>query len=132
MESPSTLWFGLVPVLLFVLSLASLPFLVALIPRDYFLGPEPPVHPWFVNRPFALLCARILANALGCVLILLGLAMLVLPGQGLLTILLGLMLLKLPGKRRLELRLVRRPGILRSLNWIRGRLRREPLRIDRS
>src|SRR5690606_8065807 len=41
-------------------------------------------------------------NIVGWLLILAGLAMLALPGQGLLTILVGIVLVDLPGKRRLE------------------------------
>ena len=59
-----------------------------------------------------------------------GLAMLVLPGQGLLTILIGLMLLDFPGKRRLERRIVARPAILAMLNRMRARRGRDPLRVD--
>ncbi len=47
--------------------------------------------------------------------------MLVTPGQGLLTLLIGLLLLNFPGKYRLERWLVRRPGVLRTLNWVRRR-----------
>lgn len=48
-----------------------------------------------------------------------GIAMLVLPGQGLLTILIGLLLLDFPGKRAVELRLVRRPAIRGFLDRMR-------------
>ena len=59
-----------------------------------------------------------------------GLAMLVLPGQGLLTMLIGLLLLDFPGKRALERRVVRRPKILAFLNRMRDRRGREPLRLE--
>jgi hypothetical protein len=55
------------------------------------------------------------------VLVLLGLVMLVTPGQGILTLLSGLLLMNFPGKYRLEQWLVLRPGILRALNWLRRR-----------
>jgi len=57
------------------------------------------------------------------------LAMLVLPGQGLLTMFISLMLLDFPGKRRLEQSIVRRPIILRSINWLRERHHRPPLEL---
>jgi hypothetical protein len=56
-----------------------------------------------------------------------GLAMLVLPGQGILTILIGVMLLDFPGKRRWELWLIRRRGVRHSIDWIRQRAARPPL-----
>ena len=59
-----------------------------------------------------------------------GVAMLVLPGQGLLTILIGLMLISFPGKRGLERRIVGRPTILRILNGMRARRSLPPLIVD--
>ena len=73
------------------------------------------------------LLAKLLKNTAGVVFLTAGVAMLVLPGQGLLTILLGLMLINFPGKRRFELALIRRRPVLKSVNWIRRRAGREPL-----
>jgi hypothetical protein len=68
-------------------------------------------------------------NALGVVLVALGLAMSIpgIPGQGLLTMLIGLMLVDFPGRRRLEKALVRRPGILAAINRMRARFGHPPL-----
>lgn len=63
----------------------------------------------------------VLRNVAGAVFVIAGLAMLLLPGQGLLTILVGLVLLDFPGKYALERRLVARPGVLRLLNAVRER-----------
>jgi hypothetical protein len=71
-------------------------------------------------------------NLLGALLVLAGLAMLVLPGQGILTILLGLAFLDLPGKRRAELWLVSRPPVLAAVNRLRLRAGREPLQLPPS
>ncbi|MFO8032450.1 MAG: PGPGW domain-containing protein [Desulfohalobiaceae bacterium] len=65
-----------------------------------------------------------LKNLLGIVLVLAGLAMLVLPGQGLLSIILGLALTNFPGKFKLQRRLVGYPSVLNSLNWLRRRFGR--------
>ena len=54
--------------------------------------------------------------------------LLLLPGQGILTIAMGLVTADFPGKRRIERWLVARPGILKSLNWVRARAGR-PLLI---
>ncbi len=116
---------GVASVFTFVGSLVLLPLLVARLPADYFARDEAPAgaraHP--VLRA-ALGLGR---NLLGGLLVLAGLAMLVLPGQGLLTLLAGLVLSDFPGKRRLELRLVRRPAVLRALNWMRRRAGRPAL-----
>lgn len=66
-------------------------------------------------------------NVIGWLLILGGLAMLALPGQGLLTMVVGLVLVDLPGKRRLERSILCREGVLRRLNGVRRRMGRPPL-----
>ena len=68
-------------------------------------------------------------NIAGLIFILAGMAMLVLPGQGLISILLGLSLTNFPGKYRLERFLISRPAILRSVNWIRRKADKDPLII---
>lgn len=71
-------------------------------------------------------------NALGLLLVAVGLALSVpgVPGQGLLTILVGVMLLDFPGRRRVERRIVARPGILAQLNRIRRWFGRPPFSLD--
>jgi hypothetical protein len=109
-----------------VLSLLALPFLLARIPADYFHGrrrhPAPPGGArWF---------GRLLKNVLGGTLLLAGIAMLFLPGQGILTILAALVFLDFPGKRRLEQRLVARPHVLKTVNRLRARTGHPPLELD--
>jgi hypothetical protein len=72
---------------------------------------------------------KLVKNLLGVVFILLGLAMLVLPGQGLLTLLIGVLLLNFPGKYRFERWLIQRPSIFRAVAWLRQRAGREQLEI---
>jgi hypothetical protein len=62
-----------------------------------------------------------LKNLLGLLLVVLGLIMLVTPGQGIVTLLIGLLLMNFPGKYHLERWLVLRPGVLKGLNWLRRR-----------
>ena len=69
-------------------------------------------------------------NLLGYLLIVAGIAMLLLPGQGVLTMLLGFIMVDLPGKYRFERWLVARPLVLRSINMLRRRAGREPLILD--
>ena len=69
-------------------------------------------------------------NLLGYLLIVVGIAMLLLPGQGVLTMLLGFIMVDLPGKYRFEQWLVARPLVLRSINMLRRRAGREPLILD--
>jgi len=113
--------------LLFVGSLIAMPLLVARIRADYFLTSDPRTDSWLGRHPAARVTARVIKNSLGVVLFLAGLAMMVLPGQGILTVLVALSLLEFPGKRALELRLIRQPSINRSINWMRKKSGRSPL-----
>lgn len=123
-------WSGAVSVVVVLASMVVIPLLVVRIPADYFNDPSgakqtsPPRHP--VLRGGILL----IKNAVGVLLMAAGLALLVLPGQGLLTLLIGFMTLDFPGKFALERRLIRFPLILRAINGLRGRLHREPLRFS--
>ena len=63
----------------------------------------------------------------GMGLIVAGVAMLFIPGQGVLTILIGIMLMNFPGKHALERWLIRRRPIFRSVNWMRAKSGRPPL-----
>jgi hypothetical protein len=68
-------------------------------------------------------------NILGYVFIILGIAMLVLPGQGILTIVIGIMFINFPGKYRLERWAVTRPPVLKAINMLRRRAGHAPLII---
>lgn len=111
---------------LFIVSLAVIPWLVTKIPADYF-HEERRRRDALIERSLPLQLLLGLKNLCGFLLILLGLVMLVLPGQGILTIVIGLFLMNFPGKYRLERSLVSRPKVLDSLNWIRAKAEKPPL-----
>jgi hypothetical protein len=73
---------------------------------------------------------RVLRNVLGAVLLLLGILMLALPGQGVLTVIAALSILDFPGKRRLMARLLRVPSVFRAVNRLRERSGKPPLRSE--
>ena len=58
-------------------------------------------------------------NLVALVLLLAGVAMLLLPGQGLLTIVLGIFIADFPGKRGVERRLVANRKVFDAINWVR-------------
>ena len=122
-------WIFTLSLLMFFGSLVVLPLLVARIRSDYFIRRIPPEESWLGRHTAVWVAFYALKNLFGLVLLLAGIAMLVLPGQGLLTILVGLTLLNFPGKRRLELRIVRLPKVLRAINWMRDRAGRPPLTL---
>ena len=88
-----------------------------------------PVHRRYAQSTGARWLWRLGKNLLGLLIILVGVAMLLLPGQGILTILIGLMLLDFPGKRRLERRLVQQPSVWRALNWMRAKAHQPALEM---
>ena len=94
---------------------------------DYFAHKAPAEATWRSQHPLMRLLFRVLKNVAGSGLVLLGLVMLVLPGQGILTILIGLTFLDFPGKRRLEIWIVKRPSIRRGIDRVRKRVGRSPL-----
>jgi hypothetical protein len=118
------LWVGAASLIIFTLSLLSLPWLVAQIPEDYFLTKIRPIG----DRNILVLWTK---NLIGYGLILAGILMLLLPGQGILTTVTGVLLIDYPGKFRLERQIARKPAILKSLNWLRAKAHKPPLIVHR-
>lgn len=104
---------------MFVATLVAVPIVVLRIPVDYFSRPERGSRLLLYRHPVPGLIVLILKNLLGLILLVAGIAMLVLPGQGLLTIVIALTLLNFPGKYHLERWVVSRPPVFRAINWIR-------------
>ena len=102
---------------------------VARMNPDYFVRNGSPLTAARQRRPFVWLLVGIIKNTIGTVLLLLGVAMLILPGQGVLTILIAIGLLDFPGKRRLERYIVLRPSIRRMIDQIRQRAGSQPLNL---
>jgi hypothetical protein len=122
---------GIASAVTFVGSLLLIPFLVVRMGEDYFMPHRDHEETLAGRHPFVRWMGLILKNVIGVLLTLAGIAMLVLPGQGLLTILLGIMMLNFPGKRALELRIIRLPGVLRAINHLRARNARPPLQLPK-
>jgi len=100
-------------------------------PTDQFKGEHP--RPFMEGRHPVLRASALFAqNVAGVVLFVLGFIMALpgVPGQGILTMLIGLTLVSFPGKRRLELRLIRRPAVFRAVNELRARFGHPPLELD--
>lgn len=106
-------------ILLFIGSLLALPFLLARIPEDYFADPQRHAGHLKQLHPALYVTLHIVKNLIGWILVLAGMLMLVLPGQGILTIIMGLVLSDFPGKYALERRLASNHRILNGINWIR-------------
>jgi hypothetical protein len=130
-QNEATIWFMAVfSIISFIGSLLLVPVLVIRIPDDYFA--EIKRHrwePWAHEHPVIRWSLLIIKNALGYIFIVLGIAMLVLPGQGVLTIIIGMMFINFPGKYRLERWVVMRGPVLNIINKLRHRAGRAPLLI---
>lgn len=123
-------WLTAFSAVTFVITLITVPLLIVRLPADYFdrhrrrkrlLADKS----WWLSAIFELI-----KGTIGVVLIILGLAMLVLPGQGLLTILIGLTFLNFPGKFRLERWVAGQPPVLVAINWLRRRAAKPAMHID--
>ena len=76
------LWASGLSLLAAVATLAGVPWVVVRLPRDYFTRPRREVWRMPSSRPFVGLALAILKNLLGLILVILGVIMLVTPGQG--------------------------------------------------
>jgi hypothetical protein len=101
-------------------------FLVT-IPPDYFQHDHKRLDRWRDGHPALRYSVLFGKNALGAVLVLLGLVMIFTPGQGVLSILMGLSLLDIPGKRKFERKLIQQEGVLKVVNHLRARRSKPPL-----
>jgi hypothetical protein len=112
------IWLSFFSAIFFIISLIALPWLVGLIPEDYFFNTT--TDPQNANEEnfFYRLVMKIGKNALGLVLLAGGVLMLFLPGQGLLTIFMGAILIDYPKKKLIERRFIKIAFILKGLNFI--------------
>ena len=126
---PDVLWpLFVLSIVSFVGSLIAIPLILIRLNPNYFDARHP--QHWFQDHhPVLRAIALGLKNLIGIVFILAGLAMLVLPGQGLLTLLIGISLTDFPGKRTLERKIVSQPKVLHAINALRQRFGRPPLSL---
>lgn len=108
-------WAAGASLLVLVATLAALPWMVGLLPADYFSNPahRTSTTHWLWEIPKTLI---------GALFVLVGIVLLVLPGQGLLMIIAGLFLMSFPGKYRLERWLVTRRPVWRAMQWLRQKM----------
>ena len=114
----------------FVVATGVVSFVVVKLPATYFhpdhdreiLKDKPPVIRWagIIGKNLA----GVILIALGVVLSLPGI-----PGPGLVTILFGVMLVDFPGRRWLEHKIVSRPTVQKTINNLRKRFGRKPIKL---
>lgn len=120
-------WLFAGSIVTFVATLVIVPVLIVRLPHDYFSHQRRHSLSRSNQRLLIRVPLVIFKNTLGVVLLVMGLIMLVTPGQGILTLLVGLMLLNYPGKYQLERWIVSRPAVFNAINWLRRRAGRPPL-----
>ncbi len=118
---PYLQWLGLISFMTFIGSLAMLPWLIGHLPHDYFVRARTSGKTVFGNTTFLSILWFACRNIAGFLVLLAGIAMLFLPGQGILTIILGIAIMSFPGKHRLLFAMTAKPSVQRSLNWLRTR-----------
>lgn len=118
---------GIISLLTFVGSLILLPWMILRMRTDYFIRHHQEVIERRKRHPALTVLICLLRNTLGFCLLLAGIAMLVLPGQGILTMVIGLSAMDFPGKHRLNDKIIANRKIRQSLNWIRRKGGRDDL-----
>lgn len=119
-------WLPLLTVGGFVMAAAStiaLPLVLIRIPADYFVS----AHRNKNDRSSLGWVIWLLRNTLAIVLLIVGLIMLVLPGQGFLMILIAFAVSTSYHKYSLERSIIRRKTVFKSVNWIRKLFHRSPI-----
>jgi hypothetical protein len=124
-------WFSIGSGVCLLLGAIAVPWIVLRLPEDAFANPQR--RGWLDQQPAGVrVPLRVLKNMLALALVVLGVAMLVLPGQGVLAILLGVMLGDFPGKLRLQQWILARPNVMKTLNWLRRKFKKPPLEKPRA
>jgi len=114
----------------FLLNLGIVSFILVKLPKDHFKSDK---SKRVSGSNATIRVLKVIGkNVAGWLLIALGIVLSLpgVPGQGLLTVLLGVMLVDFPGKHRLEQKLLSRPGIINTINRLRGRFGKPALELE--
>ncbi len=106
-------------VLMFLGTIVAVPIFLVRIPDDYFVR----------ESQQRSLLRRFVVTLVGLTLVLVGVVMLVLPGQGILTILVGLAILELPFRDRVVGRFLRNPRVRTAIDELRRKAGKGSLRV---
>lgn len=120
----------LVVAVTFVVATGVVSFVVVKLPATYF-HPDHDREILKGKNPAIRWAGIIGKNLGGVLLIVLGVVMSMpgIPGPGLVTILFGVMLVDFPGKRTLEHKIVSRPSVQKTINNLRKRFGKKPIKL---
>lgn len=114
---------------LFAGTAAAVPFLINMLPADYFMKEKRARQMKSVCGAAFSIIIIIIKNLAGIILFAAGFALLFMPGQGLLTIFISLVLLDFPGKWKMQKRLIRNRKISAAVNWVRKKGGKEEIQV---
>ena len=131
MNSDLLFLLGSLSIFILIISVFMMVLIISFLPEDYFKSENRNLISSVQNSRYPLLKLLVLItkNFFGVLLLMSGILMLVLPGQGILTIITGLVFMDYPGKYKFERKLLRQKGVINSINWIRSRLSKPSLKV---
>ena len=131
MNSDLLFLLGSLSIFILIISVFMMVLIISFLPEDYFKSENRNLISSVQNSRYPLLKLLVLItkNFFGVLLLLSGILMLVLPGQGILTIITVLVFIDYPGIYNFERKLLRQKGVINSINWIRARLSKPPLKV---
>ena len=131
MNSDLLFLLGSLSIFILIISVFMMVIIISFLPEDYFKSENRNLISSVQSSQYPLLKLLVLItkNFFGILLLMSGILMLVLPGQGILTIITGLVFMDYPGKYKFERKLLKQKGVINSINWIRSRLSKPPLKI---
>ena len=131
MNSDLLFLLGSLSIFILIISVFMMVLIISFLPEDYFKSENRNLISSVQNSRYPLLKLLVLItkNFFGVLLLLSGILMLVLPGQGILTIITGLVFMDYPGKYKFERKLLKQKGVINSINWIRSRLSKPSLKV---
>ena len=131
MNSDLLFLLGSLSIFILIISVFMMVLIISFLQEDYFKSENRNLISSVQNSRYPLLKLLVLItkNFFGVLLLLSGILMLVLPGQGILTIITGLVFMDYPGKYKFERKLLRQKGVINSINWIRSRLSKPSLKV---
>ena len=131
MNSDLLFLLGSLSIFILIISVFMMVLIISFLPEDYFKSENRNLISSVQNSRYPLLKLLVLItkNFFGVLLLLSGILMLVLPGQGILTIITGLVFIDYPGKYKFERKLLKQKGVINSINWIRSRLSKPSLKV---
>ena len=131
MNSDLLFLLGSLSIFILIISVFMMVIIISFLPEDYFKSENRNLISSVQSSQYPLLKLLVLItkNFFGILLLMSGILMLVLPGQGILTIITGLVFMDYPGKYKFERKLLKQKGVINSINWIRSRLSKPSLKI---